>query len=79
MLAALLCGVLPLKTRLMRAVILLACCGGWLLLRQDVQVAGMAGCVLGGALGRDLIPVIQATGFAEIGVGLGLLIGVLLA
>ncbi len=35
--------------------------------------------VLGGALGRDLIPVIQATGFAEIGVGLGLLIGVLLA
>ena len=49
-LAALLCGVLPLKTRLMRAVILLACCGGWLLLRQDVQVAGMAGCVLGGAL-----------------------------
>lgn len=49
-LAALLCGVLPLKTRLMRAVILLACCGGWLLLRQDVQVAGMAGCVLGGVL-----------------------------
>ena len=49
-LAALLCGVLPLKTRLMRTVILLACCGGWLLLRQDVQVAGMAGCVLGGAL-----------------------------
>ncbi|MBK7821938.1 MAG: 1,4-dihydroxy-2-naphthoate polyprenyltransferase [Tessaracoccus sp.] len=33
--------------------------------------------VLGGALGRDLIPVIQATGFAEIGVGLGLLVGVL--
>ena len=32
--------------------------------------------VLGGALGRDLIPVIQATGFAEIGVGLGLLAGV---
>ena len=32
--------------------------------------------VLGGALGRDLIPVIQATGFAEIGVGLGLLVGV---
>ena len=49
-LAATLCGVLPLKTRLMRAVILLACCGGWLLLRQDASVAGTAGCVLGGAL-----------------------------
>ncbi len=32
--------------------------------------------VLGGALGRDLIPGLQATGFAEIGVGLGLLGGV---
>ncbi|MFT3887598.1 MAG: 1,4-dihydroxy-2-naphthoate polyprenyltransferase [Arachnia sp.] len=34
--------------------------------------------VLGGAGGRDLIPVIQATGFAEIGIGLGLLVGVVL-
>ncbi len=34
--------------------------------------------VLGGAVGRDLIPVLQATGFAEIVVGLGLLVGVLL-
>ncbi len=49
-LAALLCGVLPLKTRLMRAVILLACCGGWLLLRQDAAIAGMAGAVLGAVL-----------------------------
>ncbi|SHI77822.1 1,4-dihydroxy-2-naphthoate prenyltransferase [Tessaracoccus bendigoensis DSM 12906] len=32
--------------------------------------------VLGGAQGRRLIPVIQATGFAEIGLGLGLLVGV---
>lgn len=32
--------------------------------------------VLGGALGPRLIPVIQFTGFAEIGVGLGLLVGV---
>ena len=34
--------------------------------------------VLGGANGRDLIPVIQSTGFAEIGIGLGLLIGAIL-
>ncbi|MDF1487070.1 1,4-dihydroxy-2-naphthoate polyprenyltransferase [Tessaracoccus caeni] len=35
--------------------------------------------VLGGAMGRGLIPVIQSTGFAEIGIGLGLLIGALIA
>ena len=34
--------------------------------------------VLGGANGPRLIPVIQSTGFAEIGVGLGLLVGVYL-
>ncbi|MDO5676060.1 MAG: 1,4-dihydroxy-2-naphthoate polyprenyltransferase [Propionibacteriaceae bacterium] len=34
--------------------------------------------VLGGANGRGLIPVIQSTGFAEIGVGLGLLVGMYL-
>lgn len=32
--------------------------------------------VLGGALGPRLIPVIAGTGFAEIGIGLGLLVGV---
>ena len=35
--------------------------------------------VLGGANGRGLIPVIQSTGFAEIGIGLGLLVGTYLA
>ena len=49
---------------------------------------GLLGCallggplrlVLGGATGRALIPVIQATGFAEIGIGLGLLVGALIA
>lgn len=35
--------------------------------------------VLGGAMGRRLIPVIQGTGMAEIGIGLGLLVGVFLA
>lgn len=35
--------------------------------------------VLGGANGRGLIPVIQSTGFAEIGIGLGLLVGIYLA
>ncbi len=34
--------------------------------------------VLGGAMGPRLIPVIQSTGFAEIGLGLGLLVGVYL-
>ena len=34
--------------------------------------------ILGGAQGRRLIPVIQSTGFAEIGVGLGLLVGIFL-
>ena len=34
--------------------------------------------VLGGANGPRLIPVIQSTGFAEIGVGLGLLVGIYL-
>lgn len=34
--------------------------------------------VLGGAQGRDLIPVIASTGFAGIGLGLGLLVGVYL-
>lgn len=49
-LAAIGCGLLPLRTRLLRVLILLLCCGGWLLLRQDAMVSGMAGCVLGGAL-----------------------------
>ncbi|MEZ5087097.1 MAG: 1,4-dihydroxy-2-naphthoate polyprenyltransferase [Tessaracoccus sp.] len=49
---------------------------------------GLIGCallvaplriVLGGANGRALIPVIQATGMAEIGIGLGLLVGALIA
>lgn len=49
---------------------------------------GLAGCallagplriVLGGAQGRGLIPVIQATGLAEIGIGVGLLAGALIA
>ena len=31
--------------------------------------------VLGGATGRALIPVIQATGMAEVGIALGLLVG----
>jgi len=31
--------------------------------------------VLGGATGRELIPVIPATGFAEIGIAAGLLVG----
>ena len=35
--------------------------------------------VLGGANGHGLIPVIQSTGFAEIGIGLGLLVGTYLA
>lgn len=35
--------------------------------------------VLGGANGRGLIPVIQSTGFAEIGIGLGLLVGTYLS
>lgn len=35
-------------------------------------------CVLGGANGAALIPVLQATGLAEIGVGVGLLAGVML-
>ncbi|MBB1508643.1 1,4-dihydroxy-2-naphthoate polyprenyltransferase [Tessaracoccus sp. MC1756] len=35
--------------------------------------------ILGGANGRGLIPVIQSTGFAEIGIGLGLLVGTYLA
>ena len=34
--------------------------------------------ILGGANGRALIPVIQSTGFAEIGVGVGLLAGMVL-
>lgn len=35
--------------------------------------------VLSGARGKDLIPVIQGTGFAGIGIGLGLLVGVVTA
>jgi len=35
--------------------------------------------VLGGASGKALIPVIQATGMAEIGIAAGLLAGTLLA
>ncbi|WGT47824.1 1,4-dihydroxy-2-naphthoate polyprenyltransferase [Tessaracoccus lacteus] len=35
--------------------------------------------VLGGAMGPRLIPVIQGTGMAEIGIGLGLLVGTFLA
>ena len=31
--------------------------------------------VLGGAVGRDLIPVIASTGMAEIGIAAGLLVG----
>ena len=35
--------------------------------------------VLGGATGRALIPVIQGTGMAGIGIGFGLVVGVFLA
>lgn len=45
---------------------------GMLLLTSPLKL------VLGGAKGRELIPVIQGTGMAGIGIGLGLLIGVLI-
>ncbi|SDL50423.1 1,4-dihydroxy-2-naphthoate polyprenyltransferase [Tessaracoccus oleiagri] len=44
-----------------------------------LPLGGPLRLVLSGAVGRDLIPVIQGTGLAGVGIGLGLLVGVYLA
>ncbi|NLE97136.1 MAG: 1,4-dihydroxy-2-naphthoate polyprenyltransferase [Propionibacterium sp.] len=63
------------------AVVAFAALTSWWALVALLGCAVLAGplkLVLGGATGRALIPVIQGTGMAGIGIGLGLLVGVYL-